>query len=437
MWEALEILSEKYVTALFSDLKRLKEQIMMESTEWDTIVVGGGASGLAAAVTAARMGEKTLLIEKQDRLGRKLLATGNGRCNLMHLGDLRYYGEAGFARQVISRCGAMQQRHFWQELGLHLRTVDGVLVYPATFQASSVLDALRFGIERYGVQVKLQCPVTDLVPGKDRISVLTGKEQITGKRCILAAGGCAGPRLGGSEFSNTVLQRLGFITERPFPALTPLETDHLSISGLSGLRIFASLRFENGKGRCLHTEKGEVLFTDYGVSGICVMQCARFLSGDACELSLNLLLPLGLSDDQLAQEFEERAVRFRDMTPDMLLKGMLPAKMSYAVCKQAGIPMRGETLKDLKSSQRRLIIRRAADYRLKITGTRGFDQAQVTAGGVLCSQFFPETLASRKCPVLHVTGEALNVDGDCGGYNLMFAFASGILAGLNGRENPF
>lgn len=233
-----------------------------------------------------------------------------------------------------------------------------------------------------------------------------------------------------------MLRKSGHSVTAPFPALTPLNTDGKSISGLSGLRVPADLRLTRDA-VCLHREKGEVLFTDYGISGICVMQCARFVTDPPYLLHLDLSVGTGLNPQAFQREIRERRQRFAMMVPDMLLKGMLPSKLSYAVCKQAGIPLRGERIQHLSDQQIESVAQRATDYRLTVTGTRGFDQAQVMAGGADCGQFRPSSLESRLVPGFHVTGESLNVDGDCGGFNLMFAFASGILAGLNNRSNPW
>ena len=178
----------------------------------------------------------------------------------------------------------------------------------------------------------------------------------------------------------------------------------------------------------IHCETGEILFTDYGVSGICIMQCARFINSIKAHFELNFIYK-EFTEETLIKELLRRQRMYSYFSPSAMLDGILNAKLSYAVMKQAGIPLKGETAGDLSENDIRKIARSAANYRIEISGTRGFEYAQVTAGGADCREFFSCTMESKIVPGLYAAGEVLNVDGDCGGFNLMFAFASGMIAG--------
>ena len=406
----------------------------------DTLVVGGGASGMAAAITAARLGDQVILLEKSGQLGHKISASGNGRCNLMNTGPLRYYGDEDFAQQALYCCPRETIRTFLHSLGLLLTEETGGRVYPCSLQAETVVRAFRRELNRLNVQVFLSHPVTALTHDDTRSCCWlagTPEQNFSASRIILAAGGSASPKLGGTGDGYNLLRSLGHRVIPPFAALTPLVTDSTSVAGLAGVRVHCavSLWQEND---CLHREKGEALFIEEGVSGICAMQCARFVHGTGTQRGktwLEMDFSPALPDDTiLEKELTFRRQRLGTEKAEFLLDGILPRKLSYAVCKQAGLPLRGEKIAALTEGQLRSVCFSFQHYRLRVLGTKGLEAAQVTAGGADCRSFAPTTMASRLLSGLHVTGELLNVDGDCGGFNLMFALASGILAGLGGRR---
>ena len=406
--------------------------------DYDLAVIGGGASGLAAAVTAAEIGEKVFLLEAGPALGRKILASGNGRCNLMNSGKPVYYGDASFAEDVIRRCGVIELTRFWHHLGVCITEDETGRCYPVTFQAATVLNALKTGIRMAGAEVRLNSPCKGIRSlGKEGFQILTPDGSFTVRRALIATGGAACRKLGGTGSGYQLLQDMGHTMMPIRPSLTPLTADPKSISGLAGIRYRCGLTLLDKDHLPLHRESGEVLFTDYGVSGICVMQCARFVTGSDCRLELDLGRKVFRDRKSMEAEIRYRRERFRDLPPDMLLNGILPGKLSFAVMKQAGLPMRGESIGTLDDH----VISRITDvfhaYQIPISGTKGLEDAQVTAGGILCDEFRSANMESRIIPGIHASGEVLNSDGDCGGFNLMFAFASGILAGLNDQSFPF
>lgn len=397
----------------------------------DVIVIGGGAAGMIAAVTASEQGKRVLLLEKSDRPGRKILASGNGRCNLMNSGSLKYFGDEEFAKQVLQNCTQQEIATFFFRYGLILREEDENRIYPATGQAVSVVSVLKNAMNLRCVQSVMNCRVLSVSYHEHRFVLVTDRhETYETDRLILACGGAVQPKLGGTNDGYQLLQKLGHTIVSPAPALVPINTDRKSISGLSGLRIRCSVRLMKDQ-HMIHTENGEVLFTDYGVSGICIMQCARFVTQPDMYLELDFLSDTFPDRSKLRDEIQRRKQFFSECSPLWLMNGILPEKLTYAVLKQAGLPLRGETAGNTEDNFLDHIIETASRYRLDIISNRGFDYAQVTAGGADCRQFDPSSMRSMIIPELYAAGEVLNVDGDCGGFNLMFAFASGIIAGRN------
>ncbi len=401
----------------------------------DTLVVGGGVSGMAAAIEAARAGDRPVIMEALNQPGKKLLATGNGRCNLVNRGSFRYYGDAEFAGAVLGESALAELTAFWNGLGIMLRFDAEGRGYPCTFSSATVLEALKAELRRYGIPIHTDHAVLNLerVNGRFTASFPKG-ESWDADRVIISTGGAAQPSLGGNQSAWKWLEETGHRMVPAEPALTPLVTDALSVSGLDGLRVRCRLTILTG-GAPVHSEQGELLFTKHGVSGICVMQCSRFVSEGRSEASLDLFPDLFPEEDGLAAELGKRRGAWAGDPPETMLRGLCAPRMAYAVCKQAGIPLRGERAGDLSEAQIGRIAHTMKDYRVRILRKEGFDRAQVMAGGVDCGDVDPETLESRRCPGLHMTGELLNVDGDCGGFNLMFAAMSGIKAGRNGRKS--
>ncbi len=400
------------------------------------IVIGGGAAGMAAAIQAARRGGDVTLLEKMDRVGKKLLATGNGRCNLMNVSQGEYPGGAVLAHAVLSQCGVKEQTDFWHGLGLQLRVEDGGRVYPASGQASSVLDALRMALDCLDVQVMTQTAATDIRQERFGFSVITAKGAcLHCDRVIATAGGCAQPKLGSDGSLWPVLNRLGHTLVKPRPALTQIMTDTAPIKGMAGIRVKAEVAVMR-HGHVLHWECGEVLFADYGLSGVCVMQCARFAEKGST-LRLNLLHGMGFDTRQQARaELLRRKAEWAAQPMERLMTGLCVPRLAACLCTAAGIRLRDRAIGSLTEAEADALAQAMTAFDLTVKGVKDFSTAQVTAGGLDISQFQPETMASTMVPGLYAAGEILDVDGTCGGYNLMFAFGSGMLAGKACMEEP-
>ena len=392
----------------------------------DVLIIGGGAAGLAAAITAAREGTSVTLLEKLDRVGKKILSTGNGRCNIMNAGEPRYHGGVCFAQQVLRLCPPATLTDFFSSLGLVLREEDEGRVYPVTGQSASVLDVLRAGCETARVNTVAGEKAVKIKREKDGFAVLTESgNHYSARKVIVTGGGMAAPKLGSDGSCYPLLTSFGHKLVSPRPALTQVRTDTVPIKGLQGQRVQATVTVSRD-GKELGRETGEVLFTAYGVSGVCVMQLSR-LCGPRTVVSLNLV-PEGCD---LRAELEKRVEIFENLPMEQLFCGLFARLVGMAVLKMAKVPFAGRVCGELNTRELAALCRSAESFTLPVQGVNGFDQAQVTAGGIDTIDFDPESCASRLCPGLYACGEVLDVDGDCGGFNLMFAFACGILAGRN------
>jgi len=411
----------------------------------DLIIIGGGASGLAAACVASDAGIDTLLLEKEERLGRKLLATGNGRCNLMNFGEPVYFGDSAFARSVLSFCGAEQTARFFEELGLVIgREADG-RAYPAAGQAACVLDCLRSKLaESSCVQVRTGCRVCSVRRLEKGFLISTREgETYEAENLIVSTGGPAAPKLGGSGGLAALLAGLGH-RHVPFrPALSALVTDTAPVKGLSGLRVPACLTLYRGE-EPVSASAGELLFTDYGLSGVCAMQLSRD-AGEGLDEGLEMSVSLDFSALAGLSEPLMRRIMLSELNGKAAYQAMLAFLQMRKESLGASRLYTGMLPRLMAQKVQALPLSQAAHWltalRLRVTGVRGFEQAQVSSGGLSCADFDPETLQSRIVPGLYAAGETLNVDGDCGGYNLLFAWATGILAAGHiaskaGKERP-
>ena len=401
------------------------------------IIIGGGAAGLAAAIAVAECGDCVPVLERMDRVGKKILATGNGRCNLMNTGARRFPGGTALADAVLDRCGVAEQTRFWQHIGLRMRQEDGGRVYPVSGMASTVLDALRFAADALGVEVLTGVQVTGLFKARHGWTVMAGEDKWKADRVIVAGGGCAQPKLGSDGSAWSLLTSLGHHMVEARPALTQIITDTAAIKGLSGVRVRTRVIITND-GAEKYAESGEVLFADYGVTGVCVMQCARYaVPGDV--LHIDLVRGMGIeSAEELRTELYRRRREWRMRPQSELLTGLCVPKLAQAIFQAAGLQSSQRfTCGELSPAAIDRLTAAAADFALPIKGVKGFDSAQVTAGGIAAGEFDPGTMESLLAPGVHAAGEVIDVDGDCGGFNLMFAFGSGILAGLAGRACPW
>ncbi len=402
----------------------------------ELVIIGGGAAGMMAALTAAEwISGHVLLLEQQPRLGRKLLATGNGRCNLSNLTSTPqcYHGaNRDFVRPALEGFGVQDTLAYFQGLGLLCRSEPGGRVYPLSDQANSVLDTLRLALEGLGVTVRTECQVTGITKEGAGFLLTTPEGPIPADKVIVTAGGAASPKLGGSKSGYQLLKGLGHRCTKLFPSLVQLRTDPTYPRSLKGVRAEASVTLLRGNG-VLAQRQGEVQFTDYGVSGPVIFELSRQAATESDSLTLSLDLLPQLSEEALVDLLAEKQRRFPGLTLDNLLIGMLHNRLGRTVLRYGGRKLT-QSVSDLSHRDLVAIVRNCKDFRLPVTGNLGLDHAQVTAGGIRTDEFDPETLESLHCPGLYAAGEVLDIDGDCGGFNLQWAWSSGHLAGLLGSK---
>jgi predicted Rossmann fold flavoprotein len=392
-------------------------------------IIGGGASGMAAAITAAQNpGNQVVLFERQSRVGKKLSATGNGRCNLsnIHACEGGYHGTQTFFPQYALSCYPPDETLRWfNDLGLFTVIEDTGKVYPYSDQANSVVDVLRFALERSNIQLRTSFEVTKIKKTQSGFFVDNGEESVFCDKLIMASGGLAGTKLGGTMAGYKLLRSLGHQVTKLRPSLVQLKSSWRGVVGLKGVRATcrAQILCNGVQTAC---SIGELQFTEYGLSGPVIFEISR----DACQEKgiwscLLDFLP-DFSEEQLFAELCKR--RASSLTADELLTGILHNRLGRVLVQNSGITFSTQ-IRMLSDEAIRAVCGSVKRLDVIITEPLGMDSAQVTAGGICTNEFDPQTLESRLVPGLFACGEILDVDGDCGGYNLQWAWSSGAMAG--------
>lgn len=394
------------------------------------LIVGGGASGLMAAIASARGGAKVTVLEKKAQVGKKILVTGNGRCNLTNTDQkLAHYrcGEREFPVAALAAFSHFDLIRLFGELGIFTKNKNGYL-YPYSEQASAVVDALRMEAEHLRVKLSCNTQILGIKKEANRFYVETPGWTYESDALILACGSKAS--LDGSEDGYAYAKEFGHKIKPVLPALVQLRSDKSWPQQLSGIRIDARVSLY-GDGDYLMEDTGEVQMTAYGLSGIPVFQVSRYAAlslheGRQVEAQL-CFLPM-FTKEQLQVFLEKRAQQNHYKTVESYLIGLFPQKLIPVLVKMAGIP-KGQLAGTMTGAQMEGLLQAITRFRVPIVDTNGFENAQVCTGGVDVSQIKPLTMESRLVPGLYITGELLDVDGACGGYNLQWAFSSGYLAG--------
>ena len=398
------------------------------------IIIGAGASGMMAALTAAEVpGRRVILLERQQRAGRKLLATGNGRCNLTNTGATleNYHGEnRDFAAPALDAFSPQAVLNFFRGLGLVTVEEYGGRVYPLSDSANSVLDVLRFHLEARGVELKAAEPAREVKREKQGFTVVTDSERLHADKLIVACGGAAGAKLGGVSDGYELLKMLGHKRSALYPSLVQLVTAPEYPRALKGVRADCALRLYAGE-NLLAESGGELQFIETGVSGPAVFDLSRAAATNGKGLVLSADFLRGYEEAALFGLLKQRCETLPALPAGDMLTGIVHNRLGKMLIKYAGLNA-AASLRELNDEAFEKLTKACKDFRLPVQGTEGFDKAQVTAGGVKTSGFNPETLESWFVPGLFACGEVLDIDGDCGGYNLQWAWASGRLAGRLG-----
>ena len=399
------------------------------------VVIGGGAAGMIASIFAARQGASVIVLERMQRVGKKLLATGNGRCNIANKAPLlsRYHGGSpDFVSQVFSQFGLDDTLAFFDSIGVPLtEEADGKL-FPMSQQASSVLDVLRHEMVQLGVVEICESAVQSIQFRRNGFQCVCseGRAFEAGK-VIIATGGKSSPNLGSNGAGFKLAQSLGHRIVEPFPALVQVDLDAPYLNQLAGVGLDGRVQ-ARVNGKLKRVETGEMLFAKYGISGTAILQISRVLSeavtrGDRAEIRIDLFPGTALSE--LTRIVRERISKSPGKPVDFSFVGFIHKRLIPVLLRNAGIGDWQRPCSDLSEDEILRIATSMKEWSIPCTGTQSWMNSQVTAGGVDVSEVNPDTLESRLVSGIHFAGEVLDVDGDSGGFNLQWAWSSGAVAG--------
>ena len=400
--------------------------------KFDGIVIGGGPAGMFAAITAARRGQKVLLLEKNDRLGKKLLITGKGRCNVTNnctsgevLQNVPRNGR--FLYSAMDAFPPAQVMDFFESNGCALKTERGNRVFPVSDRSQSVLDCLKGQLRKTGVTVKT-AKVKGILTVNGAVSgVRTETETIDSRWVILAAGGVSYPATGSTGDGYAMAKALGHTVIEPEGSLVPLETIGSDCPDMQGLSLRnVSVKLVNNKGKVLYKDFGELLFTHFGVSGPTVLSASAHLKGDGCKLLIDLkpALDEGKLNDRILRDLEQ----YQNRSMENALTDLLPRSMIPVVLRKLEIDPTMQA-NSLKKQQRRALVELLKAFPVEIKGKRPVAEAIITSGGVKTAEIDPKTMQSKKVPGLYFAGEIIDCDAYTGGFNLQIAWATAYAAG--------
>ena len=399
---------------------------------YDVIVIGGGPAGMFAAITAAQAGRKVLLLERNDRLGKKLLITGKGRCNVTNdctaaevLQNTPRNGR--FLFSAMTAFPPEKVKAFFEERGCELKTERGNRVFPVTDKAASILDHLRQELRRQKVTVET-ARVKQILTEDGKVSgVETQNEKIHADRVILATGGASYPTTGSTGDGYAMAASLGHTIVPPEGSLVPLETAGQDCQDMQGLSLRnCGVKLLNAKGKVLYKDFGELLFTHFGVSGPTVLSASCHLKGEGCRLVIDL--KPALEENKLDERIQRDMEMYKNRAMENALTDLLPRSMIPVVLRRLQIDPAMQA-NSLTKQKRRALVELLKAFTVEITGKRPVAEAIITSGGVKVGEIDPKTMESKKVPGLYFAGEIIDCDAYTGGFNLQIAWATAYAAG--------
>ena len=398
-------------------------------------IIGGGASGMAAALAAAENeNNQVILLERQARVGRKLQATGNGRCNLsnVHAADRGYHGQnPEFVQKAISAFNPADTLNWFQSLGLFTVTEESGKVYPYSDQANSVVDVLRLALMKPNIILKTGYEVTKIQKTGEGFQLTNGEAPIACDKLIVACGGLAGSKLGGSMSGYKLLAKFGHRSTRLRPSLVQIKSAWPELPSLKGVRANCYVEILHNNTTYAQSA-GELQLTEHGISGPVIFEISRDVCAAPGKWTAKLDFLPHTAPAVLEAELQRR--RGTNLPMEELLTGILHNRLGRVLTKAAGIKGK-QYVNQISNQELKDVIAAVKELQIDLTEPLGMDSAQVTAGGVLTDGFDPATMQSNLVPGLYACGEVLDIDGDCGGYNLQWAWSSGRCAGLHaGKE---
>ncbi|WP_050606300.1 NAD(P)/FAD-dependent oxidoreductase [Clostridium niameyense] len=398
----------------------------------EIIVIGGGASGIMAAITCRDMGKDVAIIETNNRIGKKILATGNGRCNISNkfIDSSRYHSNNNnFFNHTLESFTVDDTEEFFKSIGLPLITLEHGKMYPMSLQASSVVDMLKLALEDRNIPIYLDNKVTNIKNFNSKFEIKTStNETFECGKLIIACGGKSSPKSGSDGSGFKLANSLGHNIIDPTPALVQIKLDFNYLKALSGVKFngLAKLYVNN---KSVHEEFGEILFTDYGISGPPILQLSSIVSRNQNK-NMNIYVDIipNLNEKKLKNFLENHWGTFSYRSVHESFIGILNKKIIPILLKCSGIENIHKPCYELSWKEKESIYTNLKQWKFKVIGTNSFSNAQVTAGGIDTTEVCYKTLESKKVKNLFFCGEILDVDGDCGGFNLQWAWASGYIA---------
>ena len=400
---------------------------------YDGIIIGGGPAGMFAAITAAQRGQKVLLLERNDRLGKKLLITGKGRCNVTNncpvdevLKNVPRNGR--FLYSALNACPPDRVMDFFATAGCALKTERGNRVFPVSDRSQSVLEALQKEMRRVGVEIRTD-RVKEILTNEAGVSGVRGQNATYGCAwVILATGGLSYPTTGSTGDGYAMAEKLGHTIVPAQGSLVPLETEGLDAPDMQGLSLRnVEVKLLDAKGKKLFTDFGELLFTHFGVSGPTVLSASAHLKGENCRLVIDLkpALDEGKLDTRILRDLE----MYKNRSMENALTDLLPRSMIPVVLRRLGIDPVMQA-NSLTKQQRRSLVELLKAFSFTVTGKRPVAEAIITSGGVKVSEIDPKTMQSKKVPGLYFAGEVIDCDAYTGGFNLQIAWSTAYCAGM-------
>lgn len=400
----------------------------------DIVVIGGGASGMISAIVASRNGADVTLLERNDRLGKKLLATGNGRCNYtnINLSNDNYHGKnPKFTYSALGSFDVGMTIDFFERLGITPFTELDGRVFPMSLQSSSVLEVLKLELEYLGVDIELESFVKEIKKKSEFELILDGGRKLRASKVIMATGGTAMPVSGSDGNGYRLVKSFGHSITDYFPGLVQLKLEGDLHKGLQGVK-FPGKAMLYSEGKLLAEDFGDVLFTDYGISGPPILQISRtaldYLNRKK-DINLHISIIHDRSSEELTEYLNERFLYMGERTVEESLIGLINKKLIAVILNIAPIDPKKKVAEISKEEVAKLS-KILTDWKFEVKGSKDWKYAQVTAGGVATNEVDNRTMESKKVEGLFITGELLDIDGDCGGYNLQWAWSSGYIAGI-------
>lgn len=399
--------------------------------DYDILIIGGGASGIMAALAAGVSGAKVGIIEKNNRIGKKILVTGNGRCNYTNtLTNKDDYNHPDFVDDIFSLFGVRDTLDFFENIGITPKYEDEGKTYPLSEQASSFLDVFLYEISKRKIDIELNQEISSVYKKKDRFIISSKQgDKFSSKKLIIATGGSSMPMTGSNGSGYELARMLRHSTTDVFPALVKLKVDSPYLKHLSGLKLNTKVDLLVND-EVIQSEIGDILFANYGVSGPTILELSR-KANEYMRKNINPQIRIELLQTVSKSKLLDRFALAEEKEISQSLVGLINKRLINVVLNEAGVDKFNMKVKDLDKAKLFKLIDLLYDLRFKVTDSLGFADSQVTAGGVSIDEINSKTLESKLVEGLYFTGEVLDIDGRCGGFNLQWAWSSGYLAGLN------